>query len=92
MSWRAHIEVNCREGVLDPEAKAVKEALGRLGVEGLGRTRVGKVIEVEFDAAEQGEAERTVERMCTELLAHPVVERYSYRVEPSAGRPGGEAR
>ncbi len=86
MSWRAHIEVTCRPGVLDPEAKAVREALGRLGVEGLGRTRVGKLIEVDFDAAEKAEAERTVERMCTELLAHPVVERYSYRVEPGGDR------
>ena len=85
MSWRAHIEVTCRPGVLDPEAKAVREALGRLGVEGLGRTRVGKLIEVDFDAAERGDAEQAVERMCTELLAHPVVERYSYRVEPAGG-------
>ena len=50
MSYKAHIEVTCRPGVLDPEARAVKEALERLGFTGLGSTRVGKLIEIDLDA------------------------------------------
>ncbi len=84
MSFRAHIEVTCRPGVLDPEGKAVREALERLGFGGLGRTRVGKLIEIDLDAADATEAEGMVERMCSELLAHPVVEDYAFRVEPQA--------
>lgn len=81
MSFRAHIEVTCRPGVLDPQGKAVREALERLGFAGLGRTRIGKLIEIDLDAGDQTEAEQAVERMCSELLAHPVVERYTYRIE-----------
>ena len=84
--WRAHIEVTCRPGVLDPEAKAVSEALERLGIDGLGETRVGKLFEIDLDAADAAAAERVVERMCSELLAHPVVEDYRYRLEPAGGR------
>ena len=83
--WRAHIEVTCRPGVLDPEAKAIQEALERLGIEGLGATRVGKLFEIDLDAADAAAAERAVERMCSELLAHPVVEDYRYRLEPAGG-------
>ena len=85
MNYKAHIEVTSRPGVLDPEAKAVKEALERLGFAGLGDTHVGKLIEVDLEAAGTGEAEGMVERMCTELLAHPVVEQYTYRLEPLEG-------
>ena len=85
MNYKAHIEVTSRPGVLDPEAKAVKEALERLGFAGLGATHVGKLIEVDLEAAGADEAEGMVERMCTELLAHPVVEQYTYRLEPLEG-------
>lgn len=91
MSFTAHIEVNCRPGVLDPQAKAVREALERFGFAGLGRTRVGKVIEIDLDAADAGEAEAQVERMCSELLAHPVVEDYAFRVVPRTETAGGSA-
>jgi len=81
VSFKAHIEVTCRPGVLDPQGKAVREALERLGFAGLGRTRIGKLIDIELDAADETEAEGLVERMCSELLAHPVVENYTYRIE-----------
>lgn len=80
-NYRAHIEVTCRPGVLDPEAKAIREALERLGFDGLGATRVGKLFEIDVAASGEGEAEGMVERMCSELLAHPVVEDYSFRLE-----------
>ncbi|MCP4654646.1 MAG: phosphoribosylformylglycinamidine synthase subunit PurS [bacterium] len=88
MSYRAHIQVTCRPGVLDPEGKAVKEALERLGFTGVGRTRVGKLIEIDLGESDETAAGRVVERMCTELLAHPVVERYSYRLEPRDAEVG----
>lgn len=90
MSYRAHIQVTCKPGVLDPEGKAVREALERLGFTGVGRTRVGKLIEIDLEESDETAAGQTVERMCTELLAHPVVERYSYHLEPrdaEAGEP-----
>jgi phosphoribosylformylglycinamidine synthase len=85
VNFKAHIEVTSRPGVLDPEAKAVKEALERLGFAGLGDAHVGKLIEIDLAAAGEAEAEGMVERMCTDLLAHPVVERYTYRLEPLEG-------
>lgn len=85
---RARIEVRCRPGVLDPQAKAVKEALERLGFEGLGPTHVGKLIQIDLPTDDADEAARMAETMCTRLLAHPVTEDYAFTLEPTAAAGG----
>jgi phosphoribosylformylglycinamidine synthase subunit PurS len=68
-----------KEGVLDPQGKAIAHALGTLGFAGVGEVRQGKVIELELRAASETEARAELEQMCKKLIANTVIE--SYRVE-----------
>jgi phosphoribosylformylglycinamidine synthase subunit PurS len=76
---KARVFVMPKEGVLDPQGKAIGHALGTLGFTGVGEVRQGKVIELEMQAASEGEARAQLEQMCKKLLANTVIE--SYRVE-----------
>jgi phosphoribosylformylglycinamidine synthase subunit PurS len=68
-----------KEGVLDPQGKAIGHALGTLGFKGVGEVRQGKVIELEFAESDQAKARAQLDDMCKKLLANTVIE--SYRVE-----------
>ena len=75
---RATVLVRPKAGILDPQGEAVGSALGHLGFE-VQDARVGKVIDLELDAADEASAKEQVERMCDRLLANPLIE--SYEVE-----------
>jgi phosphoribosylformylglycinamidine synthase len=75
---RATVHVSLKAGVLDPQGKAVGDALGRLGFTEVGAVRCGKTIELELkDGISNADAEKRVKEMCEKLLANTVVERYS---------------
>jgi phosphoribosylformylglycinamidine synthase PurS subunit len=72
-----------KEGILDPQGKAVERALPALGFDGVSHVRVGRMVELE---AEDG---ADLKRLCEQLLANPLVE--DYEIQPdtsSASRPG----
>ncbi|GAA0302407.1 phosphoribosylformylglycinamidine synthase [Gracilibacillus halotolerans] len=75
----AKIHITLKEGVLDPQGKAVQGSLHSLGFPSVEDVRVGKYIEIKL--AEEDNAEKQVEDMCNKLLANPVVENYSYTIE-----------
>ena len=75
----AKIHITLKEGVLDPQGKAVQGSLHSLGFPSVEDVRVGKYIEIKL--AEEDNAEKQVEEMCSKLLANPVVENYSYTIE-----------
>jgi phosphoribosylformylglycinamidine synthase subunit PurS len=75
---RATVLVRPKPGILDPQGEAVGSALGHLGFE-VSDARVGKVIDLEVDAADAEVAKALVEKMCDQLLANPLIE--SYEVE-----------
>jgi phosphoribosylformylglycinamidine synthase subunit PurS len=75
---RATVLVRPKQGILDPQGEAVETALGHLGFS-ISGARVGKVVDLEVDAADPAEARAQVEKMCVELLANPLME--SYEVE-----------
>jgi phosphoribosylformylglycinamidine synthase subunit PurS len=75
---RATVRVRPKPGILDPQGEAVGSALGHLGFE-VRDARVGKLIDLELDAADETRAKAEVERMCEQLLANPLIE--SYEVE-----------
>jgi phosphoribosylformylglycinamidine synthase len=75
---RATVLVRPKEGILDPQGAAVESALEHLGFAVSG-ARVGKVIDLEVDAADEAEARTQVEQMCERLLANPLIE--SYEIE-----------
>jgi len=70
--------VRPKEGILDPQGAAVESALEHLGFAVSG-ARVGKVVDLEVDAADATEARARVEQMCERLLANPLIE--SYEIE-----------
>ena len=74
---KATIRVTFKPGVLEPQGKAVLHALHTLGFEGVRSVRVGKLIEMELDAADPEKARADLTRMCQELLASPVIENYA---------------
>jgi phosphoribosylformylglycinamidine synthase subunit PurS len=78
---KARVTVTLKTGVLDPQGKAIAHALGSLGIEGVDDVRQGKYIEVELAETDLERAKATLERMCRELLANPVIENYRYELE-----------
>jgi phosphoribosylformylglycinamidine synthase len=69
--------VRLRPGIMDVQGAAVQRALVGLGFGDLRDLRVGKVIEVEVDAATPAAARARVDEMCKQLLANPVLEDYT---------------
>lgn len=78
---KARIHITLKNGVLDPQGKAVQNALGSLGFEGVGDVRQGKFMEIELTETDPEKAERTVTQMCEKLLANTVIENYTIKIE-----------
>jgi phosphoribosylformylglycinamidine synthase subunit PurS len=79
---RATVLVRPKEGILDPQGAAVEGSLRKLGFS-VGQVRIGRVIDVEVEANGSDEARATIELMCAELLANPLIESYEIRLEGS---------
>ena len=73
---RATVHVTLKKGVLDPQGKAVHNALQSLGFDGVGGVRQGKYIEIALDQTDRTKALSEVEAMCEKLLANTVIEDY----------------
>ena len=73
---KVRVLVSLKNGVLDPQGKAIEHALGSLGFDGVGDVRVGKTIDLELA---DGTSDEDIEAMCRKLLANMVIE--NYRVE-----------
>lgn len=78
---KATVHVTFKEGVLDPQGKAVRSALGSLGFKGVERVRQGKFIEIDLDERDPEKARRNVDEMCRQLLANTVIENYAIEIE-----------
>ncbi|RFB01466.1 phosphoribosylformylglycinamidine synthase subunit PurS [Parvularcula marina] len=73
---KARIHIHLKNGVLDPQGKAIETALHGLGFEDAGNVRQGKLIELDLKASDEAEAMKQAEEMCKKLLANPVMEQY----------------
>ncbi|HJO68139.1 MAG TPA: phosphoribosylformylglycinamidine synthase subunit PurS, partial [Rhodospirillales bacterium] len=71
---KAVVHVTLKSGVLDPQGKAVRHALGALGFDGVGDVRQGKFIEIDLAESDPERARESVEDMCKRLLANTVIE------------------
>ncbi len=74
---KARIHVTLKNGVLDPQGKAIQHALGALGFSGVDDARQGKYIELDLTETDAGKARAQVEDMCRKLLANTVIENYA---------------
>ncbi len=77
---KARIRITLKNGVFDPQGKAIQSAFGALGFGGVDDVRQGKYIEVEIAEASEDKARAEVERMCRDLLANTVIENYSFEL------------
>ena len=78
-SFRFAVNVLPKDGILDPQGRAVEGSLGHLGVEGVSAVRVGRRVELTVDAADAAAARAVVERLGQELFSNPLIE--SFEVE-----------
>jgi phosphoribosylformylglycinamidine synthase len=76
---KATVLVRPKEGILDPQGRAVEDSLRHLGF-AVGEARVGRVVDLVVDAADVGQARAAVERMCDQLLANPLIESYEIEI------------
>lgn len=74
---KARVTVTLKNGVLDPQGKAIVGALGSLGFEGINSVRQGKVFDLELDGSDKTKAEAEIKAMCEKLLANTVIEDYA---------------
>ncbi len=78
---RAIVTVTLKEGVLDPQGRAIGHALHGLGFPQVGEVRVGKVIEVELRESDFHRAQAAADEMARKLLANTVIESYRVWIE-----------
>jgi phosphoribosylformylglycinamidine synthase PurS subunit len=81
---KANVYVTLKTEVLDPQGEAVKRALGALGFSGVSKVRVGKLIELEFNAPASQDAATQLRAMCEKLLANPIVEDFRFDFDPGS--------
>ena len=77
-TWTAEIRIMLKPSVNDPQGISIRGALGALGFDRVADVRAGKLIQVRLAAADRQAAEQAVERMCTQLLANPVIETFTF--------------
>jgi phosphoribosylformylglycinamidine synthase len=81
---KARVTVTLKNGVLDPQGKAIEGALKSLGVAGVASVRQGKVFDIEIDESDAVRAETTLREAAEKLLANTVIENFRVEVTPVA--------
>ncbi|MBA2724642.1 MAG: phosphoribosylformylglycinamidine synthase subunit PurS [Actinobacteria bacterium] len=74
-----------KPGISDPQGQTIERALPALGYDNVSNVRVGKLIELHLDAANEDEARERVGQMCEQLLANTVLEAYAVKLNASEG-------
>jgi phosphoribosylformylglycinamidine synthase len=82
MTWRVHVRILPRAGLLDPQGQAVEHALAALTFRDASNVHVGKAIALDVAADSAALARERVRSMCERLLANPVTEDFEIEVEP----------
>jgi phosphoribosylformylglycinamidine synthase PurS subunit len=78
---KARVFITLKNGVLDPQGKAIGHALNGLGFDSVGDVRQGKVIDLELSGADQAKAKEELKAMCEKLLANTVIEKYEIEIK-----------
>lgn len=77
---KARVFITLKNGVLDPQGKAISGSLKDLGFNGVEEVRQGKLIEVDIEETDEIKARETIEKMCEKLLANTVIENYEFEL------------
>ena len=78
---KAKIHVTLKQGILDPQGKAIEHALDSLGFKNAVNVRVGKYMELEVKETDKAKAVAQVKSMCEKLLANTIIEEYRYELQ-----------
>ena len=78
---KAKIHVTLKQGILDPQGKAIEHALDSLGFKSAANVRVGKYMEVDVSEQDKAKAEAEVKQMCEKLLANTIIEEYRFELQ-----------
>jgi phosphoribosylformylglycinamidine synthase PurS subunit len=78
---RIRIFVSLKDGVLDPQGKAIERSLHSLGYDEVQDVRVGKYLELSLQTGSRQAAEVRIREMCDKLLANPVIEDYRFEIQ-----------
>jgi len=78
---KVHVHITLKKGVLDPQGKAIENALKTLGFDQVKNVRQGKFIEIELDEKDPMRAEKQVAKMSEKLLANTVIEDYQIDIQ-----------
>jgi len=78
---QAEIHITLKKVVSDPQGLTIKHALDSLNYKEVGEVRVGKLITVKLNIKSKKEAEKRLDQMCKKLLANPIIEDYSFKIE-----------
>jgi phosphoribosylformylglycinamidine synthase len=82
MVYKAKIRVTLRPSILDVQGKAAQHALANLGYSSVESVRIGKYMEVTIDGNSADEAGRICTEICQKLLSNPVMEDFTFELEP----------
>lgn len=77
---KATIFITLKNGILDPQGRAVQQSLEVLGFDSVRDVRIGKLMEINLEDSDTQAAEQTIEAMCQKLLANPVIEDFRYEI------------
>ena len=77
---KAKVYVTLKKSVLDPQGKAVQQALTAMGFKEVKDVRMGKYIEFDLGSSDKLQAEKKVKTMCEKLLANTVIEEFKYEI------------
>jgi len=77
---KAKIHVTLKQGILDPQGKAIEHALDSLGFKNAANVLVGKYMELDMNETDKVKAEVQVKQMCEKLLANTIIEEYRYEL------------
>jgi phosphoribosylformylglycinamidine synthase len=91
MDVRFAVNVRPKDGILDPQGRAVEGSLGHLEIEGVSAVRVGRRVELTVSAADEAAARAVVERLASELLSNPLIESYDVEVLGASSSLAGVA-
>ncbi|HEX3265146.1 MAG TPA: phosphoribosylformylglycinamidine synthase subunit PurS [Candidatus Limnocylindrales bacterium] len=76
-AYRFAVNVLPKDGILDPQGRAVEGSLGHLGIDGVSAVRVGRRVELTVEANDEADARMTVERLARELFSNPLIESFA---------------
>jgi len=89
MDVRFAVNVRPKDGILDPQGRAVEGSLGHLGIGGVSDVRVGRRVELTVSAESEAAARAIVERLAGELLSNPLIEAFDVEVLGAASSLAG---